>query len=172
MVQISISSQRNRTWFTFQRLIRGWSMDIRSWRGRDGIPIRVFGLADRTCRSDLALASAGLAVLAGVGVIGDSTGTTTMHCTITAGISRTVVRFITAPTSIAVAGSEAKPDHSAETAARLAGSLHRGVRVVSVRAHSATSTAAARLAAFLPVDEPASAAAGDMGAADVDNQFS
>ena len=43
-------------------------------RGRDGIPIRGFGLAVRIFRSDSALASAGSAVSDGAGVTGDSIG--------------------------------------------------------------------------------------------------
>ena len=63
--------------------------------GRDGIPIPGFGLAGRTSRSALALESAGLAVLDGAGVTGDSIGMVDTQFTAGAGTTPEAGRFTT-----------------------------------------------------------------------------
>jgi len=67
------------------------------------MPTREFGLADLTCHSDLALASAGSEVLAGAGDIGDLIGVADIPCMAVADISRAAPRFTTGPISIGLA---------------------------------------------------------------------
>lgn len=115
---------------TFRRMTRGWCMDIRSWHGRDGIRIPGSGLADRIFHSDSVLASAGLAVLDGDGVIGVSTGVTITSCSITAAISPGAERFTTAAIIIA-AESDAEELTAAAAAHTGAGELRLVVFPVS-----------------------------------------
>ncbi len=64
--------------------------------GRDGIRIPESGLAVPISISELALESAGTAVLDGAGTIGDSIGITGTRCTTMAGTIPEATRFITA----------------------------------------------------------------------------
>lgn len=142
-------------------------MDILSRHGRDGIPIPGFGLAAPILISDSALESAGSAVLAGDGVIGDSTGITITRSITTAGISPAAERFITATISIAVVESDAgesttvlelRPDHSMETGRQLEDMLSPVVRAASARVHLADMGMADRRGIFRRADGPASGA--------------
>jgi hypothetical protein len=88
-------------------MIRGWFMDIPSWRSRDGTRILEFGLAVLTSRSESVLASVGSVVLDGDGVIGDSIGITTTQSTATAGTTLEAELFITEAVTTEQEASEA-----------------------------------------------------------------
>src|ERR1039458_9100885 len=110
-------------WFTSRPMTRGRFTDIPSWRGRDGTRIPESGLEARISHSGLVSESGGSAVLDGDGIIGDSTGITTLCCLTTAGISPGAPRFTTGAISIAVerlaaelqTAPEPGPGPSAET---------------------------------------------------------
>jgi hypothetical protein len=151
-------------------MIRGWFMDIRSWRGRDGIRILESGSADRICHSVSGSELGGGAVLDGDGVIGDSIGITITPCLTTADITRGAERFITEPISGVAEGStvagvvstvpEVGPGRSMEIGRRLGDTLHRVARAGCARAPSAVTTTADRPAAFRHAAAPASVAEG------------
>ena len=86
-------------------MIRGWLMEIRSWRGRDGIRILEFGSAVRTCRGVAASESAGSEVMDGAGTTGDSIGGADTQCTAAAGTTLGATRSITGAIST---GQEAR----------------------------------------------------------------
>lgn len=148
------------------RMIRGWFMEIPSWRGRVGIPIPEFGLAARTSRSDSASESAGSEVLGGVGVTGGSIGITDTQCTTTSGITHGATRFITGTTSTGVQENVAEhsivpaqqPGLSAETRELPEDTLNPTARAASAQGHSATMTMADRKGVFRHEEAPASAA--------------
>src|SRR5437899_5936346 len=82
-----------------------------SWPGRDGIPIREFGMADRTSSSAQASVSGSSAALGGAGATGVTIGTTTMQFTTTSGTSLTAPPSITAMSiTAAVVAAQALPD--------------------------------------------------------------
>jgi hypothetical protein len=108
--------------FTFPRMIRGWFMEVPWWRGRAGIRIPASGLAAPICRGVQASESAGLEVLDGAGVTGDSTGITTTQCTTTAGTTPGAERFITG----AVLREEGHAVDLTGLAAKLAGARMQG----------------------------------------------
>src|ERR1700676_4475329 len=86
--------------------IPGWRTEGRSGRGRDGIRIQGFGMADRTCRSAWDSESDSMADMDGAGIVGDSTGTTPPGFITTTGTTRGATRFTTATLSIEGAGAE------------------------------------------------------------------
>ncbi len=77
----------------------GWRMEIRLWRGLDGIRIPESGSAVRTCRGVAASESAGSEVMDGAGITGDSIGAADTRCTAAAGTTLGATRFITAAIS-------------------------------------------------------------------------
>src|ERR1700732_2448723 len=83
-------------------MIRGWSTEIPSSRGRGGIHIRASGLVVCTCRSDSASESVGSAALGGAGVIGDSTGITITQLLIMVGTTFGAPRSTTETTTTTV----------------------------------------------------------------------
>jgi hypothetical protein len=152
-----------RTWCMCLLMIRGWFMDIRWWRGRDGIRILESGLAGRISHLELALGSGGGAALDGDGATGDSTGITITRSITTTDTTRGAPRFITAaPTlvadlhmaaavSIGAVGSIAPVVGAGllmGTGMRLGDTLRRAARAERVREPSAGTTMADRLAAF------------------------
>jgi len=95
----------------------GWRMEIRLWRGLDGIRIPESGSAVRTCRGVAASESAGSEVMDGAGITGDSIGAADTQCTAAAGTTLGATRFITAAIStgqeahaaVTVCGAEPDP---------------------------------------------------------------
>src|ERR1700727_2336905 len=83
-------------------MIRGWSTEIPSSRGRGGIRIPASGLAVRLCRSDSASESVGSAALDGAGAIGDSTGITITQLLIMVGTTLGAPRSTTETTTTTV----------------------------------------------------------------------
>ena len=81
-------------------MIRGWFMEVPSWRGRDGTRIPESGLAAHTSRSESASESASSEVLDGAGTTGDSIGAAVTQLLAAAGTTRGATLFITgAPTT-------------------------------------------------------------------------
>ena len=77
----------------------GCLMEIRSWRGQDGIRIPEFGSGVRICRGVAASESDGSEVMDGAGTTGDSIGVADTRCTAAAGTTLGATRFITAAIS-------------------------------------------------------------------------
>jgi hypothetical protein len=90
--QFSLPTRRR---FMSRLTTLGWPMEIRSWRGRDGIRIPEFGSAVRICRGVAASESAGSEVMGGGGITGDSIGAADTQCMAAAGTTRAATRFIT-----------------------------------------------------------------------------
>src|SRR5208282_677537 len=155
----------------FRLMIRGRSMDIRSWRGRDGIRTLASGLAARICHLELGSELAGGEGMVGDGATGDSTGITITPCLTTAGITRRAERSTTEPISIGLeesgvewGGAEVstvpglRPGRSTGTDRRLGDMQLLVGRAVCDRALSAATTMADRQGAFLRAASPASVA--------------
>jgi hypothetical protein len=180
-------------------MIRGWFMEIPSWRGRVGIRIPESGLTVRISRLASASESAGTAVSDGVGITGDSIGITGTQSTATAGTIPAATRFITGPilggvdsgaadsttAAMAETGSAAEtaadsrtapdrpPGLSTETGKLPEDTLNLEVRAVCARAPSAATTMAAKPGAFPHAEVPVSAArtaVADLTEADVVNR--
>src|SRR5580692_1312153 len=165
-------------------MIRGWSTEIRSWRGRDGIRILGSGSAVLTCRSDSASESVGSAALGGVGVIGDSTGITITQLSTMVGITPGAGRFTTeTPTTEVEADAvdlmagaadsatipEQLPDLSTEIAELPEDTPSPAIRAASAQVHSAATTMAERRGATRHAEAPASVAAEAFTAAEAED---
>lgn len=79
----------------FLPMILGWSTGIPSRRGQGGTPIPEFGMEVLTFHLESALELVSLAVLDGVGLIGDSIGTTGTQFLTTIGTTRGAPHFTT-----------------------------------------------------------------------------
>lgn len=97
-------------------MIRGWFMEVPSWRGRDGTRIREFGMTAHTFRSELDSESDSSEDMAGAGVIGDLIGTTDTRFITTTGITREAARFTTETT---ITGAEASAADSTAIVAEI-----------------------------------------------------
>jgi hypothetical protein len=87
--------------FMFPPTIRGWFTELRSRPGRDGIHIPVFGMAGHISTSAVVSELASSEATDGAGLVGDSTGTTTIQFTTAVGITRGAARSTTGIVSIA-----------------------------------------------------------------------
>src|ERR1039458_2258106 len=163
-------------WSTSLPITRGWFTDIPSRRGRDGTRIPESGLAARIFHSDSASGLAGSEVLDRDGVIGDSTGITTMRSLTTAGTFPRAERFITGAISTAAERDAAqsraaelmaraggsttvpvlRPGLSMETGRRLEVMLNLAVKAACARALSVATTMADRPRAIRRAEAPAS----------------
>ena len=124
--RISSFSRRVPMWSTSRPMIHGWSTEVRSHRGRDGMPILASGSAARIFPSVWASGSASSEGLDGAGGTGDSIGITMPFFTTTDGTSPGAERFITGTPSIGAArwrrlqprGAGARPFNGNTRAAR------------------------------------------------------
>src|SRR5208283_4379439 len=171
-------------WFMFPHTIRGWFMEVRSWRGRDGTRIPESGLAAHTFRLASASESDGSEVLVGVGDIGDSIGITITPFLTMPGTIPGAGHFITGTLSTEAEGPAAEhspaggtgpptrvsavapdlpivpvqlPGPSRETPRLREGTPHPAVKRASNRVPSATTTTAARRGIMRRAEAPASA---------------
>ena len=173
----------------FPPTTRGWFMVAPSWHGRDGIHTLEFGLAVLTSRLESALESAGTAVLAGAGVIGDLIGMADMQSTTMAVTTQGAEHSITGAHTIEVELTlsaaaltpalgtladtaefttvpEPCPGLLTETPKRLEDTRHPTVKAVSVRAPSAVTIMAGRPGAIRRVEAPVTAAEASMEVAE------
>ena len=172
--------------FMFPPTIRGWFTGLRSRPGRDGIPIPVFGMAGRISTSAVVSELVSSEATDGAGLVGDSTGTTTIQFTTATGITREAARSTTAIVSTAgrapavVSARETEtsavvaecttvlaelPGRLKEIVGRRVDTPHPTARAASVLGRSADTIMAGRPGPFLRAGAPALEEAAEEGLA-------